>query len=68
LNERRTELLDNPRLVTQFLGLEQRFSRGTGQQSIDHAPGQHDDLSNAVAGALVLSEISRSMQAWRGMI
>jgi hypothetical protein len=36
-------------LLTQLVGLERRTARG-GRDSIDHAPGAHDDLANAVAG------------------
>jgi hypothetical protein len=46
------ELLDLPRLTAQLVGLERRVSRG-GRDSIDHLPGGHDDVVNAVAGALV---------------
>ena len=53
LNAGRCALLDHPRLVSQLCGLERRTSRG-GRDSIDHAPGAHDDLANAVAGALLL--------------
>ena len=35
-------------------GLERRTARG-GRDSIDHAPGGHDDLANAVAGAAALA-------------
>jgi hypothetical protein len=52
LNAARIELLDVPRLHAQLLGLERRTARG-GRDSIDHAPGAHDDLANAAAGALV---------------
>jgi hypothetical protein len=52
LNSRRVELLDLPRLSAQLCGLERRTARG-GRDSIDHAPGAHDDLVNAAAGALV---------------
>lgn len=52
VNAARVELLDVPRLHAQILGLERRTARG-GRDSIDHAPGAHDDLANAVAGALV---------------
>ena len=52
LNSGRVELLDHPRLAAQFLGLERRTARG-GRDSIDHAPGAHDDLANSVAGVLV---------------
>lgn len=52
LNSGRCELLDNQRLTKQLMDLERRTSRG-GRDSIDHAPGAHDDLANAVAGVLV---------------
>jgi hypothetical protein len=53
LNSGRVELLDHPRMVTQFCGLERRSSRG-GRDTVDHAPGAHDDLANAVAGVAAL--------------
>ncbi len=52
LNSGQVELLDHPRLLAQLVGLERRVARG-GRDSIDHAPGAHDDLANAAAGALV---------------
>jgi hypothetical protein len=52
LNGRRVRLLDNPRLVGQLCNLERRTARG-GRDSIDHASGAHDDVSNAACGALV---------------
>lgn len=54
LNSRRVELLDEPRLAAQLVGLERRTARG-GRDSIDHGPGGHDDMINAAAGALVLA-------------
>src|SRR6516165_10171180 len=54
LNSRRIELLDHQRLVTQLCGLERRTAR-SGRDSIDHGPGGHDDLANAVAGAAALA-------------
>jgi hypothetical protein len=54
LNSRKCQLLDIPRLISQFHGLERRTARG-GKDSIDHGPGAHDDIANAVAGALVLA-------------
>jgi hypothetical protein len=53
LNSGRADLLDNGRLTAQLCGLERRTAR-SGKDSIDHAPGGHDDLANAVAGALDL--------------
>jgi hypothetical protein len=59
LNSRRADLLDIPRLTAQLANLERRASRG-GRESIDHAPGAHDDVANCVAGAMVLAESDRS--------
>jgi hypothetical protein len=52
LNSGKVELLDLPRLAGQFCNLERRTARG-GRDAIDHAPGAHDDLANAAAGALL---------------
>jgi hypothetical protein len=54
LNSHRVELLDDSRLKAQLLGLERRTSRA-GRDSVDHAPNGHDDVANAVAGALLLA-------------
>jgi hypothetical protein len=51
LNSKTCDLLDNPRLRTQLIGLERRVAR-SGKDSIDHGPGGHDDIANAVAGAM----------------
>jgi hypothetical protein len=53
LNGHRCSLLDHPRMVSQLCALERRTARG-GRDSIDHPPLGHDDVANAVAGALVL--------------
>ena len=50
LNSGRIVLPKSERLVNQLCGLERRVSR-SGKDSIDHGPGSHDDLANAVAGA-----------------
>lgn len=55
VNAGRVSLLDNTRMIAQFAGLERRTAR-SGKDSIDHAPGAHDDLANAAAGALVLAQ------------
>jgi hypothetical protein len=44
-------LIDNSRLVAQFAALERRTS-AVGKDRVDHGPGGHDDLCNAVALAL----------------
>jgi len=43
------ELLDDETLIVQLSSLERR-TRSGGRDTIDHPPGQHDDLANAVAG------------------
>ena len=52
INSRAIDLLDHDRLLMQLTSLERRTSRA-GKDSIDHAPGAHDDVANAVTGALV---------------
>src|SRR5262249_39681683 len=59
INSRRLDLLDEPRLIAQLVGLERRTARG-GRDSIDHAPGAHDDLANAVAGLAAAAGRGRS--------
>src|SRR5262249_42643660 len=50
LNSGRITLPKSERLVQQICGLERHVAR-SGKDSIDHGPGSHDDLANAVAGA-----------------
>ena len=49
LNSGQIVLPRHDRLVAQIGGLERRTGR-SGKDSIDHAPGAHDDLANCVAG------------------
>jgi hypothetical protein len=55
LNSRACELLDNDRLVNQFVNLERRTAR-SGKDTIDHGGGLHDDLANSVAGVMVTAD------------
>lgn len=48
---KRVEIIDHKRLASELAGLERRTARG-GRDSIDHRPGAHDDVANAVCGAL----------------
>lgn len=54
VNAGRAELLDHSVLRSGLLGLERRVAR-SGRDSIDHAPGGHNDAANAAAGALDLA-------------
>jgi hypothetical protein len=58
INSRAVDLLDLPVLTTQLSKLERKTTRG-GRDSIDHPPGAHDDVANAVAGACVLAQKKR---------
>jgi hypothetical protein len=60
LNASRVTLLDNTRLITQLLQLERRTTRG-GSEIIDHPPGAHDDVANAVAGVAVFVQKSAAL-------
>lgn len=64
VNSGRVELLDLPRLAAQLGGLERRTARG-GRDSVDHAPGGHDDLANAVAGALTMGAAGAGVRVRR---
>lgn len=50
LASREIQLVDNSLLIDQLASLERR-TRSGGKDTIDHPPGGHDDLANAVAGA-----------------
>lgn len=50
-NSGQVQLPPCSKTITQLCTLERRTSR-SGRDSIDHAPGQHDDRANAVAGLL----------------
>jgi hypothetical protein len=63
VNSGRVELLDLPTLRAQLVSLERRTARG-GRDSIDHVPGGHDDVANAVAGALVLASGGNAADTW----
>jgi hypothetical protein len=59
INSRRVDLLDDRKSIAQLVGLERRTAR-SGKDSIDHAPGAHDDRINAVAGSLVMATAGRA--------
>jgi hypothetical protein len=49
----RVELPRDDKLITQFAGLERKTSKA-GRDSVNHAPGAHDDRANAAAGVIAL--------------
>ncbi|MCJ2053700.1 hypothetical protein [Methylobacterium sp. J-070] len=59
LNSEQCRLLDVPKLEAQLVALERRTTRGTGRDIIDHPQmkGAHDDVANAVAGAITVAKI-----------
>jgi len=52
INSQQVELPDIKQMRDELIGLERK---NTTKPRIDHAPGQHDDMINAVAGALVFT-------------
>jgi hypothetical protein len=58
LNAGHIILPKSERLVSQLCGLERRVAR-SGRDSIDHAPGGHDDLANSAAGVADLIQNRR---------
>ena len=52
LTSGKVDLLDNARMLNQFVGLERRVAR-SGKDSVDSAPNQHEDVANSAALALV---------------
>jgi len=63
INSQRCDLLDDQRLLAQLCGLERRVARG-GRDSVDHRPGAHDDIANAMAGALASLTETSPADAW----
>jgi hypothetical protein len=51
LNSKKADLLNNIKMVNQFISFERRTA-WSGRDSIDHMPDAHDDLANATVGAL----------------
>src|SRR5262249_29868042 len=54
VNAGRIMLPRSDRLIGQIANLERRVSR-VGKDSIDHAPGGHDDLANCVCGVAAMT-------------
>jgi hypothetical protein len=56
----RVKIPDEPRLIHQLVSLERRPT-ASGHDRVDHPPGGHDDLANAVVAAIVLLAAKRSL-------
>ena len=64
MNSGRVELPPDEKLARQLASLERRTGR-SGRDLIDHPPGGHDDLANAVAGLVAVSaQPQRTMQTF----
>jgi hypothetical protein len=68
INSQRVDLLDDRKSIAQLVGLERRTSRGVGKDSIDHAPGGHDDRINAIAGAIVHASVRPPLRISQEMV
>jgi hypothetical protein len=61
-SQRRVELLDHPKLITELRLLERRPRAGGRADAIDHpSRGGRDDIANSVCGALWLASVSRAI-------
>ena len=58
MNSGRIELPPDQKLGRQLGALERRTGR-SGRDLIDHPPGGHDDLANAVAGLVTVAQSPR---------
>lgn len=65
LADGRIRLLDHPKLLAQFYGLERAAKKG-GRDSVDHAPRGHDDLANAATLALLAALDSATAESLGG--
>jgi hypothetical protein len=63
----RVELPPDEKMLTQFAGLERKTSRA-GRDSVNHAPGAHDDRANAAAGLIALNGQSRTSIDYRALL
>ena len=66
IDQRLLTPLDSDTLVGQLVGLERQIGR-SGRESVDHAPGQHDDTANAAAGALWMASREAAPSVLVGM-
>lgn len=57
----RISFLDHDRLIGQLVNLERRTGQG-GKDKVDHVKHGHDDLINAVAGAIVNLALKRTFR------
>jgi len=58
--QKRVELLDNKRLITELRLLERRPRAGGRGDAVDHPPRGSDDIANAACGALWQASVSRA--------
>jgi len=61
--QKRVELLDERRLLTQLRLLERKPRTGGRGDSVDHPPRAHDDIANAACGALWQASVSKGFPA-----
>src|SRR5262249_2270076 len=63
INSRHVKLLDHPGLLRELRMLH-RSTGSSGRDHVDHPRGAHDDIANAVAGALSLCRGSLALQIY----
>jgi hypothetical protein len=62
----RVEFLDHARTLNQLATLERRTAR-SGKDSVDHAPGGHDDCANSTCGVVVSLAKPSSLEIWAAL-
>jgi hypothetical protein len=67
--ERRVELIEDKRLITELRLLERRPRAGGKADAVDHPPRAHDDAANAACGALWLAsaKASSGLVVWEAL-
>ncbi len=59
--QKRVELLDDRKLITELRLLERKPRAGGRGDSVDHPPRGRDDIANAACGALWQASLSKIM-------
>ena len=65
INSRAVALLEHEKLVRQLVSLERTQARFGSRDRVDHPRGCHDDVANAVAGAIVLAHLDSGISPYQ---
>jgi hypothetical protein len=65
INSRAVALLEHEKMVRQLVSLERTQQRFGSRDRVDHPRGMHDDVANAVAGAIVLAHLDSGISPYQ---